>query len=392
VRIKFNIEKIFYWVLGLSVAVIPMPGNSLSSICMVGLLFVWFFYIPFSNKITILSKNRNSFLVMLIPLALALIGITYTTNFEYGIKKMQLLLPFLVIPLILLSTPKEKDIHRFALSCFSFGTFLASIIGIGKAAYLYINDFGNYFYYARFSELVDKHTTYFSLFIVISSLFIFSELIKSKLKWLWSIPVLVFFVFVLYITSARISIAALAAGVVIIAVFEIKSNLKWIALVLPILIMGVFVMPNFQKRFKPSETETGQISDFEFRKLHWKSVLEAIKYYSPLIGNGTGSNRDFLYDTYKEYRLTSAYELEYNAHNQYLEITLDFGLIGLFLFLCMLVYLMFTFIKMKNPLAIAVFSVFIIYFLTESLFQRQDGVVTFSLIITVFLSLKIKND
>lgn len=325
---------------------------------------------------------------MIIPFLLAVLGLIYTDNPGYGLKKVQLLLPFLIFPLVLFSIPLVKNSTRFVLYCFAFGTFSAAAIGIGRAAYYRWNSLGNYFYYERFSELVDKHTTYFSLFIVISCLFLLSELIKTKLKWIIGLPVLSFFFFVLYVTSARISIVALAIGMLILVLMLVKSRLKWLGLLFPVLLMGLYSMPNFQKRFQPNETEIGQVSDFEFRKNHWKSVIETIEHNSLLFGKGTGGNRDFLYQTYEKYKLTSAYELKYNAHNQYMEMALDYGIIGLILFIFMLGYLTYSLFKSKNALALALLLVFMIFFITESLFQRHDGVVVFSLVINLFLMSK----
>lgn len=382
-----NSEKIFYGLLGIATAIIPMPGNSLSSISMILLVVCWlFFTTSLAQKAIELKENSRYLLVMTIPLLLAVVGLIYTDNLSYGLVKLQLLLPFLVFPLILFSIKHPKNTYRFVLYCFSFGTFMAAAIGVGRAFYYRLNSLGDYFYYARFSELVDKHTTYFSLFIVISCLFIISELIKSKLKWMVGLIALTFFFFVLYVTSARISIVALILGIIILILTEVKSQYKWLSIILPLLLIGFYSLPNFQKRFEPSETEKGEVHDFEFRKDHWKSVLETIEYNPILIGKGTGGDRDFLYDTYKKYQLTSAYELEYNAHNQYLEFTLDFGLIGLLCFVLMLSYLSYSFIKTKNTLAFTILAVFMVYFLTESLFQRHDGVVVFSLIISLLLA------
>src|SRR5690606_34312666 len=237
--------------------------------------------------------------------------------------------------------------------------------------------------YARFAELVDKHTTYFSLFIVLSFLFLLNEVLNRKLKGYYFFPVAIFWLLTLYVVSARISIVALAIGSLFLLLLNLKTRLKWILILLPILGIGIFALPNFQKRFELNQTEIGQLSDKEFRTLHWKSVIETIQHSPILIGSGTGSDRDFLYDTYRKYHLTSAYELEYNAHNQYLEIVLDYGLIGLLIFLFMLAFFSYSFLRNKNYFELIAIGVFIIYFCTESVFQRYDGAVTFSLLISV---------
>lgn len=385
---RVKIEKVFYWLLGMTAAAIPMPGNQYSSITIILLFICWLFVNPFRQKLDLLKKNRFYFLVLTMPLVLAILGLIYTDDFQNGLRRCEILLPFLVIPLILFSTPIQKNTTRFALYCFGFGTLMASLFGVIKALYYRFNDLGNYFYYERFSELVDKHTTYFSLFLVVSILFLLNEILKSKIKWFLGLIIILFFLFVLYVTSTRISIIALAAGALIMVLIQVKYRIKWVGFIFALLILGFFALPNFQKRFDLNQTEAGTVNDYDFRELHWKSVFETIRHNSVLFGKGTGGNRDFLYDTYKKYKLTSAYQLEYNAHNQFLEIVLDYGLIGIIVFIFMIASLIFSFYKSKSSLSISLFCVFLVYFLTESLLQRQDGVVCFVLFVTL---LTVKN-
>ena len=123
-----------------------------------------------------------------------------------------------------------------------------------------------------------------------------------------------------------------------------------------------------------------------FRELHWKAVLETIAQNNLLIGYGTRSHRDFLYNKYKDYGLTSAYKEDYNAHNQYLEVFLEFGLLGFILFLSMILYLLWIFNKNKDFSALSILLVFLIYMLTESIFQRHSGIVIFSFLIALYLN------
>lgn len=381
-----NKDKIFYALLGVSAATIPMPGIALSSILVILLVFWWLFFTnSIQEKISELKKSSKEVILLNIPFALTLLGLIYTDDLSGALSKTQLLLPFLVFPLIFFSFRLSKSTIRFVFYCFSLGTLLSALIGVLRASYFRWNNLGDYFYYHNFSVLVDKHTTYFSLFVVLSFLFIFREVLKSRIKYFYGSLILIFFILVLYITSVRISIIALMLGMIFIVFKEVQSKFKWLILLFPFILLSFYFSPNFQKRFDLSDTEKGELHDFQFRKEHWQSVMETIHNNSILFGNGSGSSRDFLYETYRKYHLTSAYELEYNAHNQFLEFILDFGLIGFFAFLIMLIYLSVHFFKFSNSLAFTVFLVFCIYFMTESLLQRHDGVTIFSLLMSLFL-------
>ncbi|MCB0744692.1 MAG: O-antigen ligase family protein, partial [Ignavibacteriae bacterium] len=186
----------------------------------------------------------------------------------------------------------------------------------------------------------------------------------------------------------RISIIALAVGSLTIVLSSIASAWKrvLILIIVPVLLGSVYFTPYFQKRFDPSTTETAQISDMEFRELHWKAVLETISHNNLLVGYGTRSHRDYLYTKYKEYGLTSAYREGYNAHNQYLEVFLEFGTIGFVIFLSLILYLLWVFKKNEDYFALSILLVFLIYMLTESIFQRHSGIVIFSFLTALYLN------
>lgn len=378
-------DKFFYWILGITAASIALPANDLSSATIILLFVFWLFYNPWNEKFQILKGNLKLFLVLCIPFFIQVVGMSYSDNFYSSLLMAQLALPFIVYALTISAVHLEKKTFHFVMYNFVFGTLVASWMGLGKAIYYKMYDLGDYFFYSRFSELLGKHTTSFSLFIVISILFLFYEGIKKHLHWKLIVPVVLYFVVILYFISTRISIVALSLGFVILFITELKGKLKWLGIVLSFLVVGIFALPNFQKRFEPSGTEKGDISDLDFRKLHWKSVWETIEHQPLVLGAGSGSNRDYLYNRYRHYELTSAYELNYNAHNQALDYMLDFGMTGLVAFIFMMVYLGYYLLKQRNGIGLAIFAMIITYCITESLFRSQSGVVTFSLIMTLLL-------
>ncbi len=385
-NIKFDKEKVFYWLLGMSAAAVALPSNNYGAITMVFLFTYWVFYKSLKPRLSYLCKQKWSLIALSMPFLIQVVGITYTDNLYKGVLAAQLVLPFIIYPMMLFAARLEKSISRFVLTWFFAGTLTASLMGLAKAIYYKANNLGDYFFYSRFSELLGKHTTSFSLFIVVSMLFLMYEAIRGRRRWIVVVPLLLFFMVILYFISTRISIIGLGAGIAVLLMTEAKGKVKWLGLAVPILMLGLFAMPNFQKRFEPSGTEIGDVSDVAFRKYHWKSVLETIQEHPVLFGTGSGSSRDFLFGRYRHYRLTSAYELNYNAHNQFLEYMLDFGVLGLLAFLCMLGYLYSRLVKDKNGLGLSMLAVFTIYFITESVFSSQAGVVTFAIMMSALIA------
>ena len=165
-----------------------------------------------------------------IPFWLAVIGLTYSTDFGGAIRGVELRIPFLVFPLILSTVKLAFESTRYALRQLLWATLAATIFAIIKVGYFKINDLGDYFYYDKFSEFLEKHTTYFSLIVVTCMLYCLNEFFQSKRKKYFSLAVYVFFIFVLYILSVRISIIAILIGTVIILLNRLTLKYKIIGI------------------------------------------------------------------------------------------------------------------------------------------------------------------
>jgi O-antigen ligase len=379
-------EKVFYWLLTFVAITIAFPSYSISSQAIIGFALFWVFYNSFKEKKELLQKNIIPFLLLSIPFWLALFGTIFTNDFETALKEITNKIPFLIFPLTLFSVKLQNKTVPFITKQFSIGVFVASLLALMKVVYFKVNSLGDYYYYDKLSILLNKHTTYFALFVVLSILIVIHQLIYKKINKKVSIALLILFVPLIYMLSVRISILALLVGLLTLLVYHLKRKyIVGLLVSLPIIFGSIYFTPNFQKRFEKSTTENTEINDIDYRKLHWESVLETISQNSLLVGNGTGSNRDFLYNKYKENKLTAAYEDEYNAHNQFLEIFLNQGLIGISLFLLLITFLICSFIKSKNSLALSVLAAIIIFMFTESILERHSGVIVFALFMSLFI-------
>ena len=375
---------VFIFLLALVVITLPFPKYNISSHSIILLLVYWLFYSQPRVKMKLLKENKKHFFLLSIPFWLAVLGSTYSGNFNESLVEIQHQLPFLIFPLIILTTPVTVYSREFIFRHFTYAVIIASVFAVIKAVYFYTYNLGDYFYYDDFGELLNKHTTYFALFVVVGMLYCLNEVISRRITlFIWiAIP---FFILILYMLSVRISLIGLFIGSFILLFYKSNITLKWVAIMaLPVLLLFYFT-PHFQKRFDYNPIENKEISDMAFRKLHWKSVIETIQEQPLLFGVGTRGNRDLLYKKYEENELIAAVEEEYNAHNQFLEVLLDYGLIGFLFFMTLLFYIARSFIKAKDPFAISVFALFIIFMITESILVRHSGIVLFSFLISILI-------
>lgn len=132
------------------------------------------------------------------------------------------------------------------------------------------------------------------------------------------------------------------------------------------------------------------LNGITFRLLLWRFAGEImVDENAWLTGVGIGSRQEILNDYYLNYGVYTGNPdlgdkgyLDYNFHNQYLEVMTGTGLPGLILMLLIIISI---FIAEKHRLLfpIAVYIIVMVFFMTESVLERQAGIVFFSLIWTL---------
>ncbi|MGJ8665374.1 MAG: O-antigen ligase family protein [Patiriisocius sp.] len=381
---KQQANKEFHFLLALVLVLItiPLPKYNLNSQAIIMLCIAWLLLNTFSEKLALLKKNIRYFFILVIPFLVYLAGMIYTDNPAKGIFELMKIAPFLLFPIIF-STIDYKfiDVEKI-LSYFPIGVFIASLLAIAKASFFYFSNLGDYFYYDQLALFLNKHTTYFSFFVVIGIFLLIKDMRKALIL---NIALIFFFILMLYFLSVRISIVAITVVFIFFILSTLGGMKKIITLLLiPLAIVFVINTPNFQKRFEPSNTEVTSMEDIDFRKLHWKSVIQSINK-KPLFGRGTEGNRDDLYDIYRKEKLTAAYVENYNAHNQLLEIGLDFGILGIIIFLIYIALLIRISIINSQFFLLQIIIISLIYTLTESIFVRHSGIVLYTFLISFLL-------
>jgi O-antigen ligase len=380
-------EKLLFSSLVLVLITLPLPSYSINSQSIIFCILCWMFYNPFSIKIKNIRSNLKIFLLLSSFFWLSIIGLLYTHDFTEGFKNIQKTLPFLVFPLVFSSISVSNEWRFKLLEYYSYGVVIAALFGIIKAFYFKSMNLGNFFYYQQLALLLNKHTTYFALFTVIAIGFFLNYIFqKGWRKSSLYILAILFLVETLYLLSVRVSIIGLILLGVILVIATNKSRNKLgnlgVGVVFIVIFLGYFTT-NFQKRFNAKTPEGVSISDLDSRTLHWKSVLEIVAENNLIFGAGTGDGHDRLFDKYLENGYEAGFIHHYNAHNQFLETTLYYGLIGLGL----LFFLFFILIKKtyteKNYLQMAIVIVLGVFMLTESILVRHSGIVVFSFMISM---------
>lgn len=380
-------EQLFFGSLILVLISVSLPKNSLNSQSIIVCVICWLFYNSFREKLEVLKTNFFPFILVSSLFWIALIGLFYTEDMIDGVKNFQKQLPFLVFPLIFFSVEITNKAKLILLKYFSYGVVISSVFAILKASYFKINNFGNYFYYDKLGELLDIHTTYFAIYVLIALLYFANSIaVNISKRRIISVVLIIFLLWFLYLLSVRVSIVALLVSGLILIYGKrksIKSKTAYALLGGLLLITLFYFTPNFQKRFNATTPEGVAISDVDTRSLHWKSALEVIGQNNILFGAGTGDGHSKLYDQYLKNGFETGYIYQYNAHNQFLETMLYYGLLGVFLLLSIIFFVIKRCYAERNFLGISIIAVQVIVMLTESTLERQHGIVLFAFSVAI---------
>ena len=348
------------------------------------------------------------------------VGVIYSTNISEGLLKLETQISLIVFPIFLGSRENiNKKFSTKILYSFSFGCIIAGLICFVIATYKFlvteelyiINAFGskqNIYFYNNFSEVLDIHPSYLSICFSIASLFILNQfLFKKEVKYKKTHLFLFLFLIIINLMLASkagiLSFTLIYIGYLLL-ILKKSSKKKVIRLFfIPIIIFTIFFCFNstLSGRF------TQGISSLEDVVLNDKKINDPVgiryhlwetSFYASkenfFFGTGTGNVRTILYEECIKRNFFSDCEMMrgMNSHNQYLNILIANGIVGLILFILILFYLFKKAIKKDKTIFLIFLLLFVINMFFESLLQREKGIILFmsftSLLIANSLDLK----
>lgn len=364
-------------------------------------LFITLFAVVSFLILLMWPPNKDYFLKFVLPFLilffLYVIGALLSNNKTEAWQVLERKLSLVVFPIGLLMTFQPSMMNykmilkSFVVSC----TFLSALAIISSFYYYSKTNNTDLFYYHDLSKQIGMHAAYLSMYLVFSLallLFYIQNQIVSKSAYLLLFLSATIQIFVLVLLSSRMQIILMVIVLIgfIINHFKLyKSKLKMLGISLLTLIIAfsfILLSPRVRERFKAAINYNNEFSmskkwgEQQMRTLIWKSAFSLIKE-KPLFGYGTGDVQDELEKTYinNEYvSLTYFPNTRFNAHNQFLEICLSIGVFGFSILLIGLTNYIRQSFQTKNLLYIIFLLVFIFSSLTESILERQNGIVFFS--------------
>jgi O-antigen ligase len=393
-RIGLNIFKSNYvdeahtWVVMIALMMLPMAQQYLSIILI--LLIALFFA---RLLIGTLDKQliRNPFLLtsfgfMLLYLAGSLKSFeSAETQFDFTQKASVFLIGLLTMNKKWLI---PSYLNRLKLG-FIIGNMSALLICLVIAALNFVKT-GNTksFFYSKLSFFM--HTSYFAMYLCFSIAIILTGLFDGaklfKFQWLNLVCLAFFFAGIILLDSKTGIITLLIISALYAFRFfsEIKIKTKHL-LILAIIIftLGLLISMNQSSRFSKIIADYRAIDQpiekidesTEGKRVYiWKSAIEVINE-NLWFGTGVGNDNQALASEYNEKGYFFLAKKNLNAHNQYLQVFMALGIGGFIFFVAYSILPLYYGIRHKDLLTISFAVIMIVNMLTESVLNRQAGIV-----------------
>ena len=386
----YNISEIL---LAIILITLPLGGYAINSSAVI-LFFLISLYIFIISKQK-MEFNKISFLLIAFY-SLCLLSLIWTDNVENTKTGLIRFLSFLVLPLAFFfnstknfNTKKIIDLFSKALVFFAAYCMLFGAVNSVTNA-----DISFLFYHKLSGVLGDLNAIYLSVFVSLGVSFFLYKKEKSKMD----IFCLTFLSFFLLLLSSKMIITI--TFITFIFYFfkkrKIKKiNLKYVFIMLSISIVFLFASSNISKRFKVEfeKTKINQVlnkkefgpvylwTGLGLRVFQTKAFVEVLQEQKKVfLGFGLNNSQNALNNKYKEYKLYPGF-LNYNYHNQYIQVFAELGVIGLSLLLLISFLILKNAIKHKDYFLLSFIILILVVCITESFLWRQRGMIFFITII-----------
>lgn len=368
-------------------------------------------YVIHNNKFYKTNFNKVS-LFFILYFFMLLVSLIYSKDIKTGVSVISSSLSFLMIPLIPLFISKKEvnlefitkiyigflcvlliflftiSIYKNIVEGYTFEYVIDTLRGrkVEAGKYKYINYW--YFAYEKFTSPIRMQPIYLGMFTNIGAVFLFYFKKVKKIKFYYF--QLIALGLLILLAASRWQILIFTLNYFIFTIFIDKSSFikkTGILLFLVTTIFAVGVMnPVTRTRAKESFSHKEAFYKDHFggtsiRLKKWTCAIRSIASGS-IAGYGVGDAENQLLEQYKKDKFYLGYYNKYNSHNQYLDTFLYGGIFSLSILI--LIFLYAYKYAVNKVYLLLMTNVFSVGFFTESMLNRQWGIVSFSFFLIMF--------
>lgn len=346
-------------------------------------------------------KKELAFTFQLLPALLALLYIFYlvytipTNHLPIALDFLEYKLSLLVFPFLFSFQPKFRLDWKYVCYSFLAAVTVLVIFDLIQAGLNYSNSgILNSFYSSALSPT--HHPTYLTAYLSLAILlFLQLSWTTTSVKMRWVFYGIIGLFVIMHIPLSSLSgmlFLCLFFGLALLIYFV--KNRRW-GLIIIIFCAGAImgytilkVQPSLKENINRTfdlvasyatspqkfiESRPFPMEGNEARLVIWTVALDI--FIDHPMGVGLGNLEEMMHQRLVHLGLNQQADLNYNPHNQFLQIAAELGGIGLGFFLLILAFGFYWSITTKNWLLLLVISSLFINCLFESMLQRQSGIV-----------------
>lgn len=350
---------------------------------------IWFYTISAYSIENNVREQLKANKVLLLPIAyfmLTIISIVILKSNDVAVEVTTRKIHFVLIPLsfIIISSKLSKRQASYIPQIVALCCTACIIICLTNATMASegenLSTRWTYFFYDRFTSILGIDPIYMSLFASVSFTAIaYTEIWSRRLQTVICILLLIGLILIGSIVGL-ISLA-LTCLFVIFSKYLLTKTVDFITLsFLIITVTALSASPLWKEVHAKSLSPDRNlfVNSPDQRIQIWKAAIHAIAEH-PFFGHGVSGGQRALEMSYRERGFESGIAFSWNAHNEFLSTSLDFGLVGLLLLASMFVSSFFKAFKERNWMSLSLQLTFLIFFIAEAMFSRQKGIVCFVL-------------
>ncbi|ULC59754.1 hypothetical protein MBM09_01965 [Flaviramulus sp. BrNp1-15] len=355
------------------------------------------FWIVFERDFSYFKEKKKIFYPYLLYVLTFFAGFLFTEDKANALKQLERLIPFVIIPVIMVFNNWDSLKIRFYGNVFVIGVVIISIWSLilllnfsvnEKVFLLTMNK--NYLQW-KFPHLIGFHPTYFGLFIVTATIILSENILSAINKKKFVLSVLAIFYLTTYLVYLSARNALICQFLVLIAIvfshlknvrINNKTRTTYFFLLLLFLFLFIFM---FQSGFLLSKFSRVFNDD---RFFLWPYALDKIKANHFILGEGLGGGAVYFSEIIHNINDTRINYKGVDLHNQYLKDYIDLGVMGL---LSLFVLIFSPLYKNFNIYYFLFVLVFAIAISTESMLSIIKGIIFFNFI-SIFFTMKTFKD
>ena len=368
--------------------------------------FVAVFFITslLSGNYHLKEKNKN-ILLFIVLYVVYTIGLFYSENLINGLHDIETKLSILIFPIAFLITRINiKDKLPTLLKYFVLGIILSSMLCIGEAVYQFLTTKEeSELFYSKLSIFL--HPSYYSMYLSMALIVVYYYYFKPNNQFNYSTPI---FISLIVFLSIMIILLSSKLGILAMVIIQLTAITYWVkkyknylksGITLLIIITSLLSVYHLSYSFNVRVNEffsvltsknASEESTTGVRIHAWNSAIQLFKE-KPLFGYGIGDVNTVLLKQYAKQELTVLSEKELNPHNQLLQTLVALGLLGGITLILTLIAPLVLAIKKSHFLYSFFILLILINLLTESILERQAGVIFYAFFNALFFTAYFSN-